>query len=447
MNAPAEKPLSSASLEERLTADIDGREMHALAAEIFPICRSITGPGVRETLGILAQHIPLGIAEVPSGSPAFDWTIPREWTIREAYIADESGRRILDFRDNALHVLNYSVPVHRRLPLAELKAHIHTLPAQPDLIPYRTSYYQESWGFCMAHAQREALPEGHYTAVIDSTLADGHLTHGELLLPGESEEEVLLSAHICHPALANDNCSGLALLTHLAARLSREKTRYSYRFLFAPGTIGSLSWLSRNEDGAVKRVRHGLVLSCVGDGGGPTYKKSRQSDAFIDRAMAHVLRHASEAPAILDFSPYGYDERQFCSPGFDLPVGLFQRSLFGSFPQYHTSADNLDFITPGHLAESYRMVCAAIGIIEGDRIMVNVLPKGEPQLGRRGLYAALGGDPDAPKKNMAMLWVLNLSDGGHSLLDIAERAKLPFATIAAVAKTLEAHGLLRPATR
>jgi aminopeptidase-like protein len=441
----AEQPSPAGSLEERLTGGIDGSEIYALAAEIFPICRSITGSGVRETLAQLGRHIPLRTVEVPTGTPALDWTIPREWTIREAYIADESGRRVLDFRNNSLHVLNYSVPVHERLPLNQLKAHIHTLPAQPSLIPYRTSYYQEQWGFCMADSQLEALPDGIYTAVIDATLADGHLTYGEFFHPGEERDEVLFSAHICHPSLANDNCSGLSLLTHLAARLSQQKTRYSYRFLFAPGTIGSLAWLSRNEHGAAKRVRHGLVLSCVGDSGGPTYKKSRRSDAFIDRAMAHVLNHAGGDGVIVDFSPYGYDERQFCSPGFNLPVGLFQRSRFGAFPEYHTSADNLDFIAPEHLATSYRIIAAAINIIENDRLMLNLLPKGEPQLGRRGLYASLGGDPEAPKKNMAMLWVLNLADGTHSLLDIAERAKLPFATIDAVARTLERHGLLRPA--
>jgi aminopeptidase-like protein len=427
----------------RVAAGIDGAEMYALAAEIFPICRSITGSGVRKTLALLARHIALDQTEVPTGAAVFDWTIPREWTIREAYIEDDAGHRVVDFRNHALHVLNYSSPVRARLPLAELKRHIHTLPAQPTLIPYRTSYYADQWGFCMAQAQLDALPDAHYTAVIDATLADGHLTYGEFFHRGESEDEVLLSAHVCHPAQANDNCSGLSLLAHLGARLAKEKTRYSYRILFAPGTIGALTWLSRNETGAARRIKHGLVLSGVGDGGGLTYKKSRRGNSVIDRVMAHVLAHATTTPAILDFYPYGYDERQYCSPAFNLPVGLLQRSRFGTFPEYHTSADNLAFIAPEHLADSYRTVCAAIDIIESNRTLVNLAPKGEPQLGRRGLYAALGGDPKSAEKNLAMLWVLNLSDGDHSLLDIAERAGMPFAPIEATARLLERHGLLR----
>lgn len=442
MRSTPQGSIGAAAFRDRLTDGVDGAELYALAAEIFPICRSITGEGVRETLTHLKRRVPIDVVEVPSGTPALDWTIPREWTIREAYIQDDAGRRIIDFRDNPLHVLNYSAPIRARLPLADLMQHIHTLPEQPTLIPYRTSYYEERWGFCMAHAQLETLPDGFYTAVIDASLADGSLTYGEFYHRGESEDEVLLSAHICHPGLANDNCSGLALLTHLGSRLAGEKTRYSYRILFAPGTIGALAWLSRNENGAVRRIKHGLVLSCVGDAGGPTYKKSRRGTSIIDRAMANVLFHETKTSTILEFSPYGYDERQYCSPGFDLPVGLLQRSRFGTFPEYHTSADDLDFITPGHLAESYRIVCSVLDIIENDRSYVNLAPKGEPQLGRRGLYAALGGDPKAAVKNMAMLWVLNLSDGSHSLLDIAERASMPFAVIEATARLLESHGLL-----
>lgn len=421
-----------------------GEAIYVLAAELYPICRSITGDGVRETLGILGRHIGIDVHEVATGTPVFDWTVPREWTIRDAYIANEAGERVVDFGAHSLHVLNYSVPVRARLPLAELKAHIHTLPEQPGLIPYRTSYYAERWGFCMAHDRLQALPDGMYEAVIDAGFSDGHLTYGEYLHRGDSQDEFLLSAHICHPSLANDNCSGLALLTLLARHLAQRKTRLSYRFLFAPGTIGAITWLARNE-GSAHRIKHGLTVSCVGDGGGPTYKKSRRGNAVIDRAMAHVLKHASAAPAILDFFPYGYDERQFCSPGFDLPVGMFQRSQFGTFPEYHTSADNLDFIRPEHLAVSFDMILAAIDVIENDARYVNLAPKCEPQLGRRGLYGAIGGDKDAAAKNMAMLWVLNLSDGDHSLLDIAERAGMPFATIHATAKLLADHELLAPA--
>jgi len=252
---------------------------------------------------------------------------------------------------------------------------------------------------------------------------------------------VLFSAHICHPSLANDNCSGLALLTRLAARLAPLKTRYSYRFLFAPGTIGAIAWLARN-DHQVARIRHGLVLSCVGDAGGPTYKKSRRGDAFIDRAMVHVLQHAGLSPTVLDFFPYGYDERQYCSPGFDLPVGLFQRSQFGTFPEYHTSADNLEFIRPQHLASSYRMLAGLVEILEQDWWPRSTTPKGEAQLGRRGLYSALGGDRTGAEKSMAFLWILNLADGRHSLLDVAERAQLPFGVVADAARLLKDSGLL-----
>ena len=423
-----------------------GEEIHALAAEIYPICRSITGEGVRATLGALRRHIDIEVHEVPTGTRAFDWTVPREWNIRDAYVKDAGGRKIVDLARSNLHVMSYSTPVRARMTLAELRPHLHSLPQQPDLIPYRTSYYSEAWGFCIAHRQLEALDEGTYEVVIDSTLKDGFLTYGEHLHRGESEDEVLLSAHICHPSLANDNCSGLALLTHLAKRLAGRRTRYSYRFLFAPGSIGALVWLSRNED-RVHRIRHGLVLSCVGDGGGPTYKRSRRGDAEIDRAMAHVLKHLAQRsgcrPAILDFSPYGYDERQYCSPGFDLPVGLFQRSRFGTFPEYHTSADNLDFIAPAHLESSYRTIAEAIAVLEDNRTLRNTSPKGEPQLGRRGLYGAIGGDKNAAAGNMAMLWVLNLSDGRHTLLDIAERADLPFATVRDAADALLRHGLLQ----
>ncbi|CAN1725040.1 putative polysaccharide biosynthesis protein with aminopeptidase-like domain [Hyphomicrobium sp. 1Nfss2.1] len=425
----------------RTENDSIGGELYRLAGEIYPICRSITGDGVRETLGVLARHVPLEVREVPTGTQVFDWTVPREWNIADAYVKDASGRRVIDFKASNLHVVGYSAPVRTRLSLAELKKHIFTLPEQPDLIPYRTSYYAETWGFCMAHNKLSELADGEYEVCIDSSFGDGALSYGEYLHGGEAADEVLLSAHICHPSLANDNCSALALLTLLAKRLQGVRTRYSYRFIFAPGTIGAITWLAQNEAN-VGRIKHGLVVSCAGDGGGPTYKRSRRGDAVVDRAMAHVLRTDAPSAQVIDFSPYGYDERQYCSPGFDLPVGLFQRSLFGTFPEYHTSADNMDFIKPEHLGRSYELITAALDIIENDRTYLNLNPKCEPQLGRRGLYSAIGGDKNAPAKSMAMLWVLNLSDGEHSLLDIAERSKTPFAVVRQAAALLEAHGLL-----
>lgn len=430
------------SLHEQLVTEDIGEAIFAFASEIYPICRSITGRGVRETLNAIGRHIKLKMYEVPTGTAVFDWVIPREWNIREAYIKNQRGEKVVDFARSNLHIMSYSAPVRQRVSLAELKQHVYTLPDQPDLIPYRTSYYADNWAFCMPHRLFESLRDETYEVVIDSSLADGHLTYGEYLHRGETEDEFLLSAHVCHPSLANDNCSGIALLTHLAKRMAGLRTRHSYRFLFAPGTIGAITWLARNEENC-RRIKHGLVISMVGDGGGPTYKKSRRGDAKIDRAAIHTLHHSGLTPTILDFSPYGYDERQYCSPGFNLPVGLFQRSKFGEIPEYHTSADNLDFIAPNHLAQSYRLIAGTLDVVENDAVYRNTMPKCEPQLGRRGLYGEVGGDKDAVAANMAVLWVLNLSDGTHSLLDIAERANLPFAVIQRTAQRLQHSGLLK----
>jgi aminopeptidase-like protein len=418
-----------------------GASLHALVAELYPICRSITGDGLRQSLAILSRLVPLRLEEVPTGTPVFDWTIPREWRIRDAYIEMADGQRVLSLADSSLHVVSYSTPVDATMPLQQLRRHIHTRPSDPGLIPYRTSYYADNWGFCMTQTALDALPDGDYRVRIDSELFAGSLTYGEYLHRGASEEEVLLSAHACHPSLANDNCSGMAVLAHLASRMSGRRTRYSYRFIFAPGTIGAIAWLARNRDG-VHRIRHGLVVAGVGDGGSPTYKRTRRGDAPIDRVMAHVLRHHTAGAQIRDFSPYGYDERQFCSPGFDLPVGLLQRSPFGEFREYHTSADNLDFVRPEQLAGSLSIIEDAIAILEQDRRLLNTQPFCEPQLGRRGLYAALGGDAEAARRNLAMLWLLNQSDGARNLLDIAERSGLQFGTLAAVAEVLEREGLL-----
>jgi aminopeptidase-like protein len=373
-----------------------GEQAFALAAELFPICRSLTGNGVRTSLGLMRRHVGLEVHEVPTGTQAFDWTIPKEWNIRAAHIKDAAGNTVVDFADSSLHVMGYSVPVAATLPLAELRNHLHTLPEQPDLVPYRTSYWKETWGFCLPHRQASTLADGDYEVLIDSTLADGALTYGEHLHVGASEEEFLLSAHICHPSLANDNCSGLALLTILARHLQGLRTRLSYRFLFSPGTIGPIAWLSRNE-ARVGKVKHGLVIAGVGDGGGPTYKKSRRGDGLVDQAMAHVLKHAFEQPSIVDFEPYGYDERQFCSPGFDLPVGLLQRSRFATFPQYHTSADNLDFIAPRHLASSLRAIWRVIEIAETNFTPLNLSPKGEPQLAAAAFMRRQAATRTAPR--------------------------------------------------
>lgn len=418
-----------------------GAQMHALMAELFPICRSITGDGFRESLAIVGRHIPLALHEVPSGTAAFDWTVPREWNIRDAYIKNAQGERVVDFRAHTLHVLNYSVPIHRTMSLAELRPHLYTIPEHPDWVPYRTSYYAERWGFCLSHRALEALPEGDYEVCIDSTLAPGSLTYGEFLLPGASADEVLISCHSCHPSLCNDNLSGMALATALAQQLAGHALRYSYRFLFIPGTIGSITWLARNE-AQTSRIKHGLVVACVGDPGPTHYKRSRRGNAEIDRAALQVLRHSGQPFQVVEFSPYGYDERQYCSPGFNLPVGSLTRTPHGRYAEYHTSADNLDLVQPAYLADSLAKYLAVVEVLEHNRRYRNTSPKCEPQLGKRGLYGSMGGRKDAQEHEMALLWVLNLSDGEHSLLDIAERADMEFGAVRAAAEALAAVGLL-----
>lgn len=424
-----------------------GAEMHELIAELFPVCRSITGDGVRATLHAIGKRIPLDLHEVPTGTPVLDWTVPPEWNVRDAWVRNARGERVIDFRASNLHLVSYSVPVRARMTLAELRPRLHTLPEHPDWIPYRTSYYREDWGFCLTARQLAALERDDqrdagaaYEVVIDSTLEPGALSYGECLVPGREADEVIVTAHVCHPSLANDNLSGIALAVELARHVARLGPRYSYRFIFAPGTIGAITWLARNE-ARVGRIRHGLVLAGVGRAGPFVYKRSRRGDTEIDRAATHVLAHARDDHRVVDFTPYGYDERQYGSPGFDLAVGSLSRGGPGSFAEYHTSADNLDFVTPTALAESFACGAEIVAVLEGNAAYVNTQPRGEPQLGRRGLYRAMGGPGSS---EMAMLWVLNQSDGRHTLLDIAERASLPFAQVRAAADVLVAHGLLAP---
>ncbi len=417
-----------------------GQELHRFAAQLYPICRSITGDGIVRTLAMIQDRVPLQISKVPTGTSVFDWTVPKEWNIRDAYIQASDGKRVVDFRECNLHVLNYSTPVHATMSLSELKPHLFTIVEHPDWIPYRTSYYKEDWGFCLSHNQLLAMKDGQYEVRIDSTLGDGNLTYGECYLPGQSTSEILISCHACHPSLANDNLSGLTVATALAQLLAGRNLRYSYRFLFIPGTIGAITWLARNHE-AAGRIRHGLVLTCIGDKGGFHYKKSRRGDAEIDRAAAHVLRHQNESEEVLEFSPSGYDERQYCSPGFNLAVGCLMRSVWGSFPEYHTSADNLNFIQPLALAGSLRVCAAILDVLENNKCYRNLNPHCEPQLGKRNLYRATGGHAIGAEIN-ARLWVLNLSDGEHSLLDIAERSGIPFSVIGEAADLLCDSGLL-----
>jgi aminopeptidase-like protein len=421
-----------------------GEEMLRFIAEAFPICRSITGDGVRRTLAMIRERIPLEIHEVPTGTPVFDWMVPKEWNIRDAWIKDPSGRKVVDFQDCNLHVLSYSVPVHERLPLEELKKHLFTLPDQPDLIPYRTSYYKEAWGFCLRHRTLEELPEGEYEVFVDSTLADGSLTYGECLLPGDSEREVLLSTHVCHPSLCNDNLSGIAVMTWLARELrARPRRRYSYRFLFIPGTIGSITWLALNE-ARTARIAHGLVAANLGDPGTFHYKKSRHGFKDVDRAVAAVLRASGEPFDVEDFVPFGYDERQYGSPGFNLAVGSLTRTPYGRYPEYHTSADDLGFVKPEALEGSLRTYLAVMDMLEGNRRYLNLNPKCEPQLGRRGLYRTIGGGESGRARELALLWVLNLSDGSYDLMDVADKSRMSFTEIRTAADALLEAGLLRP---
>lgn len=431
---------------ESVARDIEavGARMYGLIEELYPICRSITGAGFRETMRRLQERIPLTLCEVPTGTRVFDWTVPKEWTIRDAYVKDSRGERVIDFRHSNLHVMSYSVPVRRTMSLDELRPHLHTLPEHPDWIPYRTTYYEETWGFCLSHREFEALSEDEYEVCIDSSLEPGSLTIGECYIEGEIQDELLVSCHSCHPSLCNDNLSGIAVAVALAEHLGGRRPRLSYRFLFLPGTIGSITWLALNEE-AVGRIRHGLVLSCVGDAGGFTYKRSRRGEAVIDRAAAHVLEHSGRPYRIMDFVPYGYDERQYCSPGFDLPVGCFMRTPNGHYPEYHTSADDLSLVRADSLADSFARCLEIFEVLEHDGVYINLNPKCEPQLGKRGLYGAIGGRTELPGFEMALLWTLNLSDGRHTLLEVAERAGLPFAVVRQAAEELMAAGLLAKA--
>jgi aminopeptidase-like protein len=420
-----------------------GAQLHAFASELYPICRSITGAGVRKTLDLIGRRIELTRHEVPSGTKVFDWEVPLEWNIEDAWVGDSDGRRVVDFQAHNLHILNYSEPVRSTLTLEELKPQLYSIPAHEDWIPYRTSYYRRQWGFCMRQRELARLQPGKYEVVVDSSLAPGSLTYAECVIPGRSKDEVLFFTHICHPSLANDNTSGMAIASALAAWLASEPRRYSYRLVFAPGTIGSLCWLQRNEQ-RLARVRHGLVLGLLADPAPFTYKRSRRGDCDIDRVVEYVTHGIDAQSRVIAFEPYGYDERQLCSPGFNLPVGRLTRSVNDGYAQYHSSADDLSLISASRLEHSLAACKQVVDVLETNRRYVNLSPKGEPRLGKRGLYGAVGGRSPADRER-AMLWVLNQSDGSASLLDIAQRSGIDFPTISGAADELAKASLLRVA--
>lgn len=430
-----------------------GAAMHDFVAEILPLRRCLTGDGLRQTLAAIGQHVPVEVTEVPTGTDVLDWTVPPEWRVREAYIATPDGRRVVDWEASPLHLVQYASPIRERMTLAELRPHLHTLPTQPDLIPYRTSYYVPTWGFCLSHNALRALAEeigedGVLDVVIDAEHVDGHLTYGETVIPGRTDDEILLSAHACHPALANDNAASLAVATALAERLLHgPELRHTVRILFAPGTLGAITWLDRNHP-RLAAIRGGLVLANLGDGGDLVYKRSRRGTLgapfAIDRAVDIALRDLQMPVEVRPYSPTGYDERQFGSPGFDLPIGRLTRTPHGEYPEYHTSGDDLALVRPDALAASLDALDGIVRTLDGDARYRNTQPFGEPQLGRRGLYASLGGATDVVDTQRAALWVLNLSDGDHTLLEVAEQSGLAFATVRRAADALLDVDLLEP---
>ena len=419
-----------------------GDEIHRLLLRLFPICRSITGNGVRETLSIIRELIPgLLVHEVPTGTKCFDWSVPREWNVSAAYLIDPDGKKIVDFENNNLHVVGYSTPVDKELNLEELQNHLHSLPEQPDAIPYITSYYQERWGICLADSLRKELKPGRYRVKIDSELKEGNLTYGEIYLPGELKKEVLLSTYVCHPSMANNELSGPCVCTFLAKWLDQmPNRRYSYRIVFVPETIGAILYISRNLEHLKSHVVAGYIVTCIGDDRAYSYLPSRDGNTLSDRAALHALNSTDPNFHRYSFLERGSDERQYCSPGVDLPMATIMRSRYGTYPEYHTSLDNADFVTPSGLEGGFSVLQKALLAIERNRI-----PKAtvlcEPQLGRRGLYPTLS-TKGVSEQVLTMSNLLAYADGFSTLLEIADRIGSPFAEVDNVCRILETHGLI-----
>jgi aminopeptidase-like protein len=423
--------------------DVIGCEMHRWACDLFPICRSLTGPGVRKSLEFLGRLLPeLRVHSVPTGFQAFDWTVPNEWTIRDAYIANEAGERIVDFRRSNLHVFGYSEPVDVWLEREELDKHIYSLPDQPNAIPYITSYYSRRWGFCMSHAQRQALEPGRYRAVIDADLEPGVLNYGELILTGRSEKEVFLSTYTCHPSMANNELSGPVVTTALARYLAaKAERRYTYRIVFIPETIGSIVYLKRNLDAMKANVVAGFNVSCVGDDRAYSFLPSRAGNTLSDIAAQHVLRHIDPNFRRYGWLDRGSDERQYCAPGVDLPIASIMRSKYGEYPEYHTSLDDLEnVVTPTGLRGGYEALRQALEVIEGN-VVPRVTVLCEPQLGKRGLYPTLS-TRESGAQVRAMMNMISYCDGTRTLLEIAELIGEPFAKLRRILDPLAENGLV-----
>ncbi|MBF0551017.1 MAG: DUF4910 domain-containing protein [Deltaproteobacteria bacterium] len=416
--------------------------MYRWAGDLFPICRSITGDGVRQTLRYFQKILPeLTICEVPSGTPAFDWTVPDEWNIRDAYVMNDQGVKVIDLNQNNVHVVGYSTPVDSVMTLEELQPYLHSLPHLPEAIPYLTSYYRPRWGFCLSHQARQELKSGRYRVVIDSTLAPGSLTYGELILPGREEREILLSTYTCHPSLANDNLSGPVVTTALAQELAaRSDRRYTYRIVFIPETIGSVVYLSRHLDQMKQNTLAGFVLTCVGDDRSYSFLPSRMGQTLADRVATHVLKHLAPGYATYSFLDRGSDERQYCSVGIDLPVVSLMRTMYGAFPEYHTSLDNLSVISPVGLGGAYRAILSCLDLLEENYTYRMTCP-GEPQLGKRGLYPTLSTRENATiVRNLSN--VMAYADGDHDLIALAERTEVFAEELLPVVKSLLSAGLL-----
>jgi aminopeptidase-like protein len=446
---------------------IIGNEMFTLIKKLFPICRSITGNGVRDTLEIIKEKIPLTIMEIPSGTKVFDWNVPKEWNINNAYVKDSNGKKIIDFQKSNLHVLNYSTPIHKKISFSELKKHLFTLPNFPDKIPYLTSYYVENWGFCISQNHLEKLQNGLYEVFIDSTLKDGSLTYGELYLPGKNKDEILFTTYLCHPSMCNDNLSGLSLLVFLAKQMMNKTLNYSYRFLFIPETIGAITWLNINED-KVSQIKQGLVATCLGDCGHSTYKKTKNGNTIIDKIVLKVLKESSFPFRVIDFFPFGSDERQFSSPGFNLNVGSLMRTPYGQFDEYHTSGDNLDFIKSEFLQDSFEKYSKIVEFLEVENTIndkktnnisnlfdhstrseiryMSLNPKCEPQLGKRGLYRMIGGQKEHDFDDVSIFWILCFSDGNFTLNEISHRSGINFEKLKKTANLLCEKNLLKLVT-